>query len=280
MIYIMLDDDLNLIVTVKDTLRRGDSLHRKVVFLLPQNAGDIPTRTATIYLSYMRPDTVVDIIELQRLDETYNDDYDQYVIPITGRMTAEIGPLIFWMQVVDVSGDPRRVANSGECRLYIEEARDDDDYIDSDIVITALAQMRHDMNECCDEVKAAIAAKADGVTYDEETGVLQLMSGEEPIGDPVVIRSAAGKMIVSAEINEDGELVITYNDGTSDNLGVVVGEDGKVYVPHIDEHKVITWTIEDAPGEIPDPVDLNPFDEWEPIDDSGGESEYVWEPIS
>ncbi len=28
-------------------------------------------------------------------------------------------------------------------------------------------------------------------------------------------------------VNSDGELVITYSDGTTANLGVVVGEDGK-----------------------------------------------------
>lgn len=32
--------------------------------------------------------------------------------------------------------------------------------------------------------------------------------------------------IIDTSINEDGELIITYSDGTIDNLGVVVGEDG------------------------------------------------------
>lgn len=35
------------------------------------------------------------------------------------------------------------------------------------------------------------------------------------------------KSIVGTEINADGELVVTYNDGTTRNLGVVVGADGK-----------------------------------------------------
>ena len=34
------------------------------------------------------------------------------------------------------------------------------------------------------------------------------------------------KGIASAVVNDNGELVITYTDGTSDNLGVVVGEKG------------------------------------------------------
>ena len=35
------------------------------------------------------------------------------------------------------------------------------------------------------------------------------------------------KGIASAVVNDNGELVITYTDGTSDNLGVVVGKDGE-----------------------------------------------------
>lgn len=33
--------------------------------------------------------------------------------------------------------------------------------------------------------------------------------------------------VEDAEINESGELVFTYSDGTKDNVGVVVGQDGK-----------------------------------------------------
>ena len=34
--------------------------------------------------------------------------------------------------------------------------------------------------------------------------------------------------IVSAEINENGELVLSYADGSEQNLGVVVGTNGKI----------------------------------------------------
>lgn len=58
------------------------------------------------------------------------------------------------------------------------------------------------------------------------------------------------------------------------------GADGKVYVPHIDEHKVLTFTIEDTAGEVPDAVDLNPNDEWSGIDESEAVvTDYVWDTI-
>ena len=50
----------------------------------------------------------------------------------------------------------------------------------------------------------------------------------------------------------------------------------KVYVPTIDDRKILSWTVQEATDDmvIPDPVDLNPNDEWH---EDETESEYVWE---
>ena len=77
---------------------------------------------------------------------------------------------------------------------------------------------------------------------------------------------------------KDGHLHIVFSDGLDSDVGEVVGKEGKVYTPHIDDHKVLTWTIEDRESVVPDPVDLNPFDEWSPIGPEEG-SAYVWEPM-
>ena len=77
---------------------------------------------------------------------------------------------------------------------------------------------------------------------------------------------------------KDGHLHIVFSDGLDSDVGEVVGKEGKVYTPHLDDHKILTWTIEDSAGEVPDPVDLNPFDEWSPIGPEEG-SAYVWEPM-
>lgn len=83
--------------------------------------------------------------------------------------------------------------------------------------------------------------------------------------------------VESFSIDESGCLNVVYVDGRTENLGKVVGEDGAVYVPHISAQKVLSFTIEESPGEVPDPVDLNPRDEWGSIDDSEIVSDYVWE---
>jgi hypothetical protein len=53
-----------------------------------------------------------------------------------------------------------------------------------------------------------------------------------------------------------------------------------VYVPEVDERKILSWTLQEATDDmpVPSPVDLNPNDEWS---ETGNEvlSEYIWEPM-
>ena len=52
---------------------------------------------------------------------------------------------------------------------------------------------------------------------------------------------------------------------------------GVVYVPSVSKDKILSWT-NNGGLENPDPVDLNPFDEWS---ETGNEIEtdYIWEPM-
>ena len=122
------------------------------------------------------------------------------------------------------------------------------------------------------ELQAAILLKADGMIFDIITGRLQLLSGNTPIGNPVNI-GVNGKLITAMTINENGELVVSYNDASSETLGKVVCTDGKVYVAHIDENHVLTWTIEDAAGDVPAPVDLDEKDNWSGMDTDWGNAD-------
>ena len=53
-----------------------------------------------------------------------------------------------------------------------------------------------------------------------------------------------------------------------------------VYVPTVDERKVLSWTIQEATDDmpVPPPTDLNPSDEWRPTENEVL-SEYIWEPM-
>lgn len=49
-----------------------------------------------------------------------------------------------------------------------------------------------------------------------------------------------------------------------------------VYVPTVDERKILSWTIQEVTDDMPSipSTDLNPYDEWT---DDETESEYIWE---
>lgn len=97
----------------------------------------------------------------------------------------------------------------------------------------------------------------------------------------MVAQSGGGSSngLQSIEIDERGHLIVSFTNGTISDLGLVVGKDGKngkVYVPHINQDNVLSWTIEDKEGEIPKPVDLTDNGEWTPVEDQG-KTDYIWE---
>lgn len=87
----------------------------------------------------------------------------------------------------------------------------------------------------------------------------------------------SGVSVTNCEVNVDGDLIVTLSDGREINAGRVVGADGVTFIPSVNEQKILSWT-NDGGLENPEPVDLNPHDEWSDIDGSG-ETQYVWSPM-
>ena len=118
--------------------------------------------------------------------------------------------------------------------------------------------------------------KADNIYYDEETHSIQLVANEKLIGNRVELPNDASGIITDCKIDENGYLVVTLSDGRTINAGYVGGVDGVTFIPHISEDLILTWE-NDGGLKNPDPVDLNPFDEWTTLPEEGVESEYEWE---
>lgn len=75
----------------------------------------------------------------------------------------------------------------------------------------------------------------------------------------------------SSIVTNKVKILVNPNGEIDDNVS------GVVYVPSISENKILSWT-NNGGLDNPDPVDLNPFDEWS---ETGNEveSEYIWEPM-
>lgn len=219
MLYIKLDENMNLGITVNEPIYRGDRMNNKAIFLLPLTVGDIDVQSATVYLSYIRADGTADISLLTRMEEKYNERYYQYTMPITSTLTRYAGEICSWIQIY--AGSPRNpmIAKSGECILRILDSRNMDEYI-SDRNLSLIYEMQRSLEDKID-------TKADSILFSEGDASLQLTSNGVPIGDKVaiVINNAGSLGITGAEVTSAGELVLTFKDGSIQNLGAIKGED-------------------------------------------------------
>ena len=128
-------------------------------------------------------------------------------------------------------------------------------------------------NEIINKLTAQIETKADNIIIDKEANTIQLTSNGTLIGDAVDYASCG---IKSFDVDEDDNITITLIDGRVIDLGQIIGASGATFTPHISENKILTWTCDqDLP--VPNPVDLNPFDEWTILPEEGIDTEYRWE---
>lgn len=82
MFYIKLDENMDLIITAKTPIYRGDNLNQKIVYLIPTQVEEIDMASATVYLLYIRADGVADVVSLEPMEEKYNETYFQYTFPL------------------------------------------------------------------------------------------------------------------------------------------------------------------------------------------------------
>jgi|GEM_PF-4246259 hypothetical protein len=118
MFYIKLDENMDLVTTVREPLFRGDNLNRKLVYLIPLTVGDIDMLTAYVYLNYIRADGEPDVVVLERMEEKYNESYYQYTFPVTCRLTKYSGEVndvfndVFGFGSLSMSGDNVTIVGS------------------------------------------------------------------------------------------------------------------------------------------------------------------------
>ena len=141
MFYIKLDENMDLVTTVREPLFRGDNLNRKLVYLIPLTVGDIDMLTAYVYLNYIRADGVADVAVLERMEEKYNESYYQYTFPVTCKMTKYPGEVCTWMQIYTGTPSNPSIQKTGECMLQIQESKNIDDYL-CDHQVTAIYQLQ------------------------------------------------------------------------------------------------------------------------------------------
>ena len=149
MTYIVLTNENELMITKSDMIYRGDNLSKSVVFLLPSKIGDISTEEITVFLSYIRPDGTPDMVLLERDSVMYNDNYYQFVMPVTCKLSRYPGDVCMWLQFCSGDGYSPSIAKSGECTIRIHNSKNLDDCF-SDHQLTALYQIKKQLDNIVD----------------------------------------------------------------------------------------------------------------------------------
>ena len=183
MFYIKLNDDMELVITVREAIHRGDHLNQKLTFLVPLQVGDIDPATAALYLSYIRADGTADIDLLHREKELYNESYYQFTMPVTSKLTRYAGPVTTFLTIYAGPTNSPMVVKSGECMLQVMASTNMDDLV-TDEGLSLIYSMQKQMEE---QLADGLAEKADGLAFDDGTRELQLKSGDTMIGEPVVV---------------------------------------------------------------------------------------------
>lgn len=230
MYTILINDDDSLYGSHKEVIMQRSKLVEKLCFIVhPIYRNDYDMTDSTVTLEYVLPiSRKYNTVNLVLSEERYNDCYLVYKLPFDTNLTSEAGDLelqlTFTYVELDENGiDVQHVRKTSSTIIHITPIAAWSDII-PDSALSALdqrlikldAQMR-----ALDEMNQSIInEKADNIKYNEETNELQLLSGQNAIGDKVTLKS-------SEESLKDGVPIIDL-DGTSGDSDMPTEDDDNV----------------------------------------------------
>lgn len=287
MYTILLNESNELITSVRERIMQRSKLVDSLHFLVDPVYKGINMSDFTVTMEYITPVSREYKVEILKKSDALYKNKLEYMLPFDTNLTKEAGKievkLTFTKVELDADGNAKQLVRKTSattitivpCAAWCDVIADsaltalDQRLIQMDAAISAI----NDMNNYLDDTKA------DNIVFDRETSTLQLTANGNLIGDccemPVNDHSCG---IESFVISVDDEIIVTLTTGQVINLGKVDGASGATFIPHIDDDKILTWT-NDKGLPNPDPVDLNPFDEWSTLPEEGINTEYEWEEI-
>lgn len=254
-----------------------DSLH----FLVDPTYKGLDMSGFTVMMEYVLPVSREYHSEiLVKSDALYKEKLE-YKLPFDTCLTKEAGNIEVQLTFVKVSLDADgnntqqvRKTNSTTIKILPISAWSD---IVADNALGAidqrLIQAEAMINAVGEMAQQLDSTKADNITYNEEDNYIQLTANGTPIGDKITLKTV-GTNVTSIEINDGGELIVHYSDGTSKNIGKVGGECAGVYVPSYSEDGILTFTLSDKAGAPSYSFDIDSSNDWNPVGD--GKTTYIW----
>lgn len=281
MYTILLNGTNELITSVKERIMQRSKLVDSLHFLVDPTYKGIDMSGFTVMLEYVLPVSREYHSEiLVKSDSLYKEKLE-YKLPFDTCLTKEAGNIEIQLTFVKVSLDAdgnntqqvRKTSSTTIKILPISAWSDivadnalgaiDQRLIQAEAMINAVGEMAQQLD----------STKADNIVYNDEDNYIQLTANGSPIGDKITLKSV-GTNVVSIEVNESGELIVNYSDGTSKNIGEVGGECAGIYIPSYSEDGILTFTLNNKAGEPSYSFDIDSSNDWNPVGD--GKTTYIW----
>lgn len=290
--YTLLVNEKNEIVTtVKERIMQRSKLVDDLHFLVEPIYKGIDMSDFTVMMEYILPVSREYKTEiLVKSNELYKDCLE-YKLPFDTCLTKEAGrievQLSFLRVILDEEGNNiQQVRKTSPATITIVPISAWSNVI-ADSALTALDQrlIQVDalLNAANEFNQYLYETKADNVIdgEDENGRYIQLTANGQPIGNKISISDCnVDNCVKLVKIDEDSNLLITYTDGTTENLGKATGDVvSGIYIPDISEDGIMTMTLSKEVGEDSYSWDINPFNDWNPIDGVESDSTYLWESL-
>lgn len=206
MYVILVHDDNTLSAPKKERIMQRSKLVDNLWILSHPIYKGYDMTNCSVLLEYMLPVSKKYKSEILVKSEEMYEDHLKYVLPFNTELTAESGDielkLTFALADIDADGNPiqrvRKVDSiyihinpiSAWCDIIPDEALSaiDQRLVKTDAQIKALEEIGNLLSD----------SKADNIRHDKESGELQLLAGNKPIGDVITIASCPDE-------NNDGQ---------------------------------------------------------------------------
>lgn len=213
---ILIEEDNSLMTTNRERIMQKSKLVDDLWFLTCPIYKGQDMSTYIVQLEYILPVSRKYCTEILELSNDMYEDHLKYLLPFDTKLTSEAGQiqiqLTFAKADLDEYGnDIQRVRKTSPTTIDIIPISAWSDIIPDD-ALSALDQrlikLDASMKAMSDYQAILDSTKADNLKYNEETNELQLLSGDNEIGDKVIIKTGE-------EALEDGVPIVDLN-GISD----------------------------------------------------------------
>ena len=177
--YIKMEQDKSLIITVPTSIYQGESNAGALCFLLPQQQEEIKLADCAVFMRYVLPDGTGYSEALFFEPETYRE-YLKYTTLAKSRFTAHAGTVKLWLCAFNF--DDAVVLKTGEIDIEVLPSKNIDNYLPPE----SLDQI----DRLTKQVEVIQKTKADNIVFNDKDSTLQLSSEKNLIGDAVDLSKA------------------------------------------------------------------------------------------